>query len=92
MKNMFREWLKWQSYDEDKINAAIKILTPKQLKLHKKAIEIDGYKDEICPKCGVVFLAHYHFVNCHHAHCGKCPMVRTNSESLLKMLLGEKDA
>lgn len=69
-----------------------KILTEldkEELRLRNEAIT-EGYKDERCPKCKTVFLAHKHLVRCEHAPHGNCPMV-TDTESLLDKLCPEKN-
>ena len=70
------------------IKQAIKELSAELLKKHKEALA-EGYKDKICPKCGNIFLAHHHFVNCHLAHCGECPMVSQGTKSVFEHILGE---
>lgn len=51
---------------------------------HQEALD-EGYKDEVCPKCGTVFLAHHHFVKCPEK---SCPMRDPNSKSLLEEIFG----
>jgi len=41
--------------------------------LHAEAVA-QGYKDEICSRCGAEFLAHIHFVRC---DADPCPMKST---------------
>ena len=57
-----------------------------QEELHKEALA-EGYKDEKCPKCGTMFLAHHHFVRCNEA---ECPMKSTtDTKSVLEHILGD---
>lgn len=51
--------------------------------LHSKAIE-EGFKDEVCPKCGIIFLAHHHMTNCPDSDC---PMKDGSGKSVLDLLL-----
>jgi hypothetical protein len=53
-------------------------------KLYQEALA-EGYKDEVCLKCGQVYLAHFHFVRCNEPDC---PMKTPGGKSLLEMLLG----
>ena len=69
------------------IKSEIQSLTPELTIKHNEALS-EGYKDEICSKCGAVLLAHHHFVKCDLAKCGDCPMVPKDSKSLLDQLLG----
>lgn len=57
----------------DKIKVAIENLSPELLEKHKEAIA-EGFKDKVCPKCDVAYLAHHHFIACTLAHIGECPM------------------
>lgn len=52
---------------------------------HQEALA-EGYKDEVCPKCGAVFLAFHHFVMCDDENC---PM-KDGNPSLLEQLLGKE--
>jgi hypothetical protein len=52
-------------------------------KKHQEALA-EGYKDEVCPRCGVVFLAFYHFVKCSE---DICPM-KDGKPSLLEQIFG----
>lgn len=52
-------------------------------KKHQEALA-EGYKDEVCPKCGAVFLAFIHFVMCSDAGC---PM-KDGKPSLLEQIFG----
>ncbi len=40
----------------------------------------EGYKDEVCLRCGLTFLAFHHFTTC---RADKCPM-RSSNKSLLQ--------
>ena len=52
--------------------------------LHTQALS-EGYKDETCPRCGVEFQAHIHFIRC---DANPCPMrSKANTKTLLQMLL-----
>ena len=51
----------------------------------RKAIDDDGYRNEVCEKCGGVFLAFKHFVNCPESNC---PM-RGTGPSVAEMILDE---
>ena len=73
----------------DKIKLAIESLSPELLEKHQEAI-VEGFEDKVCSKCGVVYLAHHHFVSCLLAHCGECPMVSKGAKTLLRRLLGSK--
>lgn len=53
--------------------------------LHQEAIG-EGYKDEVCPKCGAIFLAHHHLLDCPDRDC---PMKGNDGKSILEMLLEE---
>ena len=68
------------------IKIAISKLTPEQKAEHDKCIK-DGYKDELCSKCGDVFLAHVHFVRCDNK---PCPM--SNGKSFLDMWIDAIEA
>ena len=46
----------------------------------------EGLKDEVCGKCGVVYLACIHFVRCADPDC---PMKGPDKRSLLECLLPE---
>jgi len=75
----------------NKIKNAIKKLTPELKEKHKEALA-EGYKDEVCKKCGTVLLAHHHFVHCVNARLGECPMVsKKMPKSLLDMMVGEEE-
>lgn len=39
----------------------------------------DGYKDEICPKCGTLFEAQIHFIRCDAVPCPMRSTVETRS-------------
>ena len=59
-----------------------------QEELHKEALA-EGYKDEKCPTCGTMFLAHHHFVICDQS---SCPMKSTiDTKSVLEHVLGTPD-
>ncbi len=74
-----------------KIKKAISELSLSLSEKHKEALK-EGYKDELCPKCGAVYLAHHHFVACGLARCGECPMVsKSDPRSLLKQLMEEDE-
>lgn len=55
-------------------------------KLYDEAVG-EGYKDEVC-RCGTIFLACSHFVNCASPDC---PMKTKGGSSLLRALLGEEE-
>ena len=65
-----------QSTIEDEIAK----LSPELLADHDKCLS-EGLKDEYCSSCGVVFLAHHHFLQ-----CGKpnCPM--SNGKTFFEMM------
>lgn len=69
------------------LNCELSKLGDGGLKRHSDALA-EGYKDEKCPKCKTIFLAHMHLVRCEHAPHGNCPMV-TDTESLLDKLCPE---
>lgn len=47
----------------------------------------EGYKDETCSRCGVLFEAHIHFIRC---GANPCPMRSTKDHrSLLEMIAGD---
>ena len=52
---------------------------------HQEALD-EGYKDEVCEKCGTTFLACHHFIRCEDP---KCPMKTPGGKSLLDMMLGD---
>jgi len=54
--------------DKAKIDLALSALNGDQKKLHAEAVA-EGYKDELCPECGVVFLAFHHFIRCQSETC-----------------------
>ena len=54
-----------------------------EIDLHAQAIA-EGYKDEVCKECGVMFLAHIHFIRCDHS---KCPM--SSGKTFFEMWLEE---
>lgn len=62
------------------ITESINSLNDRMKDEHEKCIA-QGYKDEICPKCDCVFLAHHHFVNC---NIETCPM--SNGMTLFQMM------
>ena len=57
-------------------------------RLHDQAL-LEGYKDEVCPeaRCGVVLLAHHHFLRCDHAACPMVSRQNLNSDGNPKNLL-----
>jgi len=59
-------------------------MTPDQERLHADALA-NGYKDETCPHCGAVFLAHIHFIRCDHR---PCPMISQPQKSAMEYMLG----
>lgn len=59
------------------------------LRLRNEAMA-EGHKDEKCPKCETILLAHHHLIICEYASSGNCPMVK-DTESLLDKLCPEKD-
>lgn len=54
-------------------------MTPEIKALHDQAIA-EGYKDEICPACGLELLAHHHFIRCDNS---PCPMRSTSDPRTL---------
>jgi len=71
----------------NEIEEAIRNLSPELKEKHKKALA-EGYKNEICPECKTVLLAHHHFLMCAKVREGKCPMVsKSNPKSLLEQIL-----
>jgi len=65
----------------DAIQRRLDEMTANEAELRAAAIE-EGYKDEVCADCGVVFLAHHHFVSCPRLDC---PM-KDGKPSLLDQL------
>lgn len=59
---------KLSEVDQKKINARLALITSDEKRLHAAALA-EGYKDEVCQKCDVVFLAFHHFVRCDDAGC-----------------------
>jgi hypothetical protein len=51
-----------------KIDQALSAMNENEKKLHAQALA-EGYKDELCPECGVVFLAFHHFIRCQSETC-----------------------
>lgn len=51
----------------------------------------EGYKDEVCPKCGTLFEAQIHLVRC---DARPCPMISTTDPRTLfeRMMDGTKSA
>lgn len=68
--------------NEDKIENAILLLDEDGRGRHTAALA-EGYTDEVCSECEVVFLAHKHFVRCNFK---ECPMIGTDRRSLLDRL------
>ena len=70
-----------------RILQAIDLLDEKQQFLHATALA-EGYKDEVCNKCGLVFMAFHHFVRCQDP---TCPMIARDkdgkSKTVLEMML-----
>lgn len=54
--------------DEQRIAAAIGELDARGKELYVEALG-QGYKNEICPECGAVFLAHHHLTRCQSPTC-----------------------
>ena len=75
--------------NEEKIQLYINCLDDKGKELLKEAIEVDGYKNEVCSKCGAVYLAHIHFVMCFD---DSCPMKsKSDTRSVLEMMWGSDE-
>jgi len=75
--------------EAEKIIAAAN--NPKLTEEYRQCIEKEGYKDEYCPKCGVLYLACEHFIRCDHAANGEgCPM-HDGKPSVLHQILGLGD-
>lgn len=53
---------------DKRIENAIALLDDATRLEHDKCIA-EGLKDEICPQCGEVFLAHIHFIRCNMKGC-----------------------
>lgn len=73
--------------EQKRIDAAIGALSLADVDRHNEAIK-EGYKDEACPKCGAIFLAHHHLVNCTNAP-NNCPMVGSGSKSIIERIFGD---
>ncbi len=58
-------------------------MTPGEHQLHKQAVD-EGFEAEKCPDCGVVLLAHHHFVICDRGK--RCPM--SDGVTLLERMRG----
>ncbi len=56
--------------DQEMISAEISRLSRNVKELHVEALK-NGYKDEVCPKCKCVLLAHISFLTC---QANECPM------------------
>lgn len=73
--------------DAEKIAKRLAIMDDDERRRHEKAIA-EGYKDEVCSGCGVVFLALHHFVIC---DADPCPMKlrdeKGNAPTLLDMMV-----
>jgi hypothetical protein len=65
----------------NEIETAISLLDEKTKQEHDKCIK-EGLKDEFCPKCNRLFLAHIHFIACDN---DQCPM--SNGKTFFDMLL-----
>lgn len=63
------------------IKLAISNLSP-ALKIEHDKCLAKGYKDEHCPKCNAIALAHHHFIDCSN---NPCPM--SNGKTFLDMFL-----
>ena len=50
------------------------------------AIDEEGYKDEFCPECGRLFMAHEHFIRCDKVRHKECPM-HDGKPSLLDQII-----
>lgn len=74
--------------NKKKIETAINQLDENGRKLYKQALT-EGYKDEICPKaqCGIVLLAHHHFLRCDPQSCPMVSRQNLNSDGQPKSLL-----
>lgn len=71
--------------DNELIVGAVLLLSDAQKADREKCLK-DGLKDEVCKKCGRLFLAHVHFVRC---YLKPCPI--SNGVSVLDMMLNEID-
>lgn len=86
-RTKFQKW--WMRLrHRKKILQAITNLNEDQKGYRKRMLK-EGKKDDVCPKCLQVFLAHHHFINCVEARCDKCPMVKPGTKSLLEQALGK---
>lgn len=73
---------------EERISAAVNQLDEAGRELYTQAIS-EGYKDEICPHpdCGVVLLAHKHYLHCDPRLCPMASRLDPNSDGSSKTLL-----
>lgn len=70
---------------DERLKLALNNLSPELKVEHDKCIA-EGLKDEFCPKCDRLFLAHHHFVRCNEK---SCPM--SNGVSFLDMMIESLD-
>jgi hypothetical protein len=57
-----------QQDDQKKIAAVLAVLDDDGKRRHSEAVA-EGYKDEVCSKCGAVLLAFHHFLRCDREDC-----------------------
>ncbi len=72
--------------NEVTLQQAIVALGSHERSLREKALE-QGCRDETCPRCGTLFLAHKHFIKCEEADC---PMIDPTLPTALDVIFGTK--
>ena len=71
--------------DDPQVQSKVAALSSSDKALYEAALT-EGLTNEKCMKCGVIFLAHHHFIRCAYAVLGECPMV-SDTESVLHKIL-----
>ncbi len=60
---------------------------PQTRELRRKAMA-EGFKDEVCGKCGKCFLAHKHFISCNRK---RCDMHDAGAPTMLDVLIAKDE-
>lgn len=72
-----------QEESEKAIEFEVKVQGYPEARADRDTAIAEGYKDEVCGKCGTTFLAHKHFVRCPRKDCD---MKGPDSKSVLDMV------